>query len=303
MAPDSQKTSYISFIAVSIPNVDLAQIDALVAVVDAGSFDGAARTLVVTPSAVSQRVKALESTAGAVLLRRGKPVVATEAGERLVRLGRQIRSLVAETLEPAANVTVPLAVSSDALATWVVPALLEVPDGVLVDVRREDQDHSAALLRAGTVMAAITTDAVPVQGCTSELLGTMRYRPMASRAFVERWFPDGGTPAEFARAPVVVFDRKDDLQDRYLASRSRRRLDPPRHHIPESASYAEAVRRGLGWGLLPTQQAHDAVLVDERRSVDVVLYWQQWALRTPALDAVAASIRAHAARALERVRS
>ncbi len=38
------------------------------AVVEAGTFDGAARALHVTPSAVSQRVKALEETIGQRLL-------------------------------------------------------------------------------------------------------------------------------------------------------------------------------------------------------------------------------------------
>ena len=43
--------------------VDLnqAQLDALVAIADSGSFEAAARALHVTPSAVSQRIRALEA--------------------------------------------------------------------------------------------------------------------------------------------------------------------------------------------------------------------------------------------------
>lgn len=275
--------------------MDLAQLQALAAAIDERSFDGAAAALHITPSAVSQRIKALESSVGSVLVRRSKPTEITQAGRAYLRLARQVDVLVAEAQADAAITTVPLAISSDALASWVLPALVHLPHGVTVDIRREDQDHSADLLRAGTVMAAITTDAEPVQGCTSRRLGVMRYHPMASRAFAREWFASGATVAELDLAPVVVFDRKDDLQDRYLRSRSERRVDPPRHHVPGSVEFARAIRFGLGWGLLPEQQSAEwgdgVVQFDEKRHIDVVLYWQQWALHTPALDAVASVIQ------------
>ena len=44
-----------------------AQLEALVAIADQGSFEAAAQTLHVTASAVSQRIRALESMAGQVL--------------------------------------------------------------------------------------------------------------------------------------------------------------------------------------------------------------------------------------------
>jgi LysR family transcriptional regulator (chromosome initiation inhibitor) len=275
--------------------MDLAQLQALAAAIDEGSFDAAATALHLTPSAVSQRIKALESSVGSVLVRRSKPTEVTDAGRAYLRLARQVDLLVSEAQADAAITTVPLAISADALATWVLPALVHLPRGVTVDIRREDQDHSAELLRAGTVMAAITTDAEPVQGCTSRRLGVMRYHPMASRPFAREWFRDGATIAELDLAPMVVFDRKDDLQDVYLRSRSSRLIDPPRHHVPGSVEFARAVRFGLGWGLLPEQQSAEwgdgVVAFDEDRHVDVVLYWQQWALQTPSLDAVASVIR------------
>ncbi|MFD0788671.1 LysR family transcriptional regulator, partial [Micromonospora azadirachtae] len=60
--------------------LDFVQLRTLAAVVSEGSFEAAARLLHVTPSAVSQRVKALEETVGQVLVRRARPCVATEAG-------------------------------------------------------------------------------------------------------------------------------------------------------------------------------------------------------------------------------
>ena len=286
--------------------MDLAQLEALAAVVDEGSFDGAAAALHLTPSAVSQRIKALEQSAGQVLVRRTKPSRVTDAGEAYLRLARQITMLVHEAAGAVGSgpdhvVTVPIALSADAMATWALPALASVADGVSFDLHRDDQSRTADLLRSGTVMAAITSVVEPVQGCRSTRLGITRYRPMATPAFVRRWFPDGVTTDALAVAPMIVFDRHDDLQDRYLRRRSRRRLDPPRHHVPASADFAEAVALGLGWGVLPHEQSDgreaEGLLVelDPGQHVDVVLHWQQWTLQTPALETVAAAIRAAAA--------
>jgi hypothetical protein len=59
--------------------------ETLAAVVDEGSLDAAAQRLHITPSAVSQRVKALEEQLGRVLLVRSRPVRTTPAGEAVVR--------------------------------------------------------------------------------------------------------------------------------------------------------------------------------------------------------------------------
>jgi LysR family transcriptional regulator (chromosome initiation inhibitor) len=281
-------------------DLDLAQLSALAAVVDTGSFDSAARDLHVTPSAVSQRIKALERSAGAVLVRRSRPVAATEAGHAYVRLARQIVALARETdatVAPgrASQPTVSLAVNGDSLATWVLPALATLGRRVSFDLHREDQDHSAELLRDGRVMAAITTDAAAVQGCSVTRLGTMRYRAMASSGFAEAFFPRGMTPTALATAPMIVFDRRDDLQDRYLRLVAPD-VAPPRHYLPSSADFARAVLLGMGWAMLPDGQSADGerrgelVDLDPVRSIDVVLYWQQWEIFTAALDDTAAAI-------------
>ena len=290
-------------------NLQLAQLTALVAVVDEGSFDAAAARLGLTPSAVSQRIKALERAAGRVLVQRSKPTRATSAGESYLRLARQVVAIVdhaqPELTGESGTPTLPIAVNADSLATWVLPALATVSDVATFDLRREDQAHTAELLRAGTVMAAITSEAEPVQGCRSVRLGTMRYHPTASPAYARRWLAGGVSAEALATAPVVVFDRKDHLQDDYLRKVSRRALSPPRHHVPSSADFAEAVRLGLGWGMLPRQQSShlvdtgELVLLDPRRHIDVRLHWQQWTLHTPALDAVAEAVRRAAAVALD----
>jgi len=296
-------------------NLDVDQLRALSAAVTHGSLEGAARALHVTPSAISQRLRALESAAGQVLLVRSRPVRPTPAGTAVVRLARQLDLLLADTATalgaPAGDTPEPLpllpvAVSADSLATWVLPALVPVSRLARLRLHREDENRTGRLLRDGTVVAAVTTEAHPVAGCRSTPLGALRYRPMAAPAPAARWFAGGVTAAALARAPVVVFDPSDDLQHAYLR-RHGDGLDPPSHHVPSSADFVAAIRLGMGWGMVPDPQSvpyeRDGALVDldPGGAVDVVLHWQRWALRTPSLDALTAAVQDAAARHLRPV--
>jgi LysR family transcriptional regulator, chromosome initiation inhibitor len=284
-------------------DLDLAQLRALDATVRAGTLEAAARALHVTPSAVSQRLRALEVATGRVLLVRTKPVQVTDSGQAVLRLARQVDLLTADAVRELGGgderAVLPIAVNADSMATWVLPALAPLAGELAFDLHREDQERTSALLRAGTVMAAVTTDAAPVPGCSVTRLGGMRYRPMAAPAFAATWFPDGPTPEALHRAPVVVFDRHDDLQHRYLRDRAPG-ADPPAHHVPASADYLAAVVLGLGWGMLPDQQVRGAELVvlDPGGALDVVLHWQQWKLRSSGLDRVREAVLAAARREL-----
>ncbi|MBE1488697.1 LysR family transcriptional regulator ArgP [Plantactinospora soyae] len=297
-------------------DVQFEQLRTFLAVVDHGSFEAAARQLHVTPSAVSQRMKALESSVGQVLVERAKPVRPTRSGQVVLRLARQVALLETDAVQelgydsaadPAEFTRIPVVVNGDSLNTWVLPALAAAArQRIGVDVYREDQDHSVELLRRGTVLAAITSEDRPVQGCAVRPLGRMRYRPMASPEFVRTWLPDGPTIDDLARSPVLVFDRRDDLQDRYLRQRARRSWDPPRSYLPSSGDFPEAIRLGLGWGMLPYQQTdrYEAagllVPIDPEAGIDVPLYWQQWRLDSRSLGVLADAVVAAAGGALER---
>jgi LysR family transcriptional regulator (chromosome initiation inhibitor) len=291
-------------------DLDLAQLRALDATVRGGTLEAAARALHVSPSAISQRLRALEVATGRILLVRTKPVQVTESGEAVLRLARQVDVLAADVArelggerssEPVP--TLPIAVNADSMATWVLPALAPLAGEVCFDLHREDQEHTSALLRAGTVMAAVTAEADPVPGCTSTLLGGMHYRPMCTPGFARRWFPAGPTADALADAPIVVFDRKDDLQHRYLHARAGSDVAPPVHYVPASADYVAAVTLGLGWGMVPDLQAEgvtrELVDLDPAGAVDVVLYWQQWRLRSTTLDRVREAVLAAAGRELD----
>lgn len=278
-------------------DVDLAQLQALRAAVDAGTLEAAARELHVTPSAISQRLKTLELATGQVLLVRAKPVRVTDPGRVMLRLARQMDLLIADAAGELAGddvgpAVLAVAVNADSLGTWFLPAIAPLRDEVVVDLRRADQDDTAELLRDGSVVAAVTAASTPVPGCTSTPLGVLRYRPAATPEFVRRWFPDGPTATALNHAPVVDFDRDDDLQRDWLRRRTRGRATPPGHRVPSTEGFVQAILAHLGWGMLSDLQLADASLrsavelVDPAATVDVALHWQRWKVRSPSLERV-----------------
>jgi len=284
----------------SVTQIDPVALRTLATAVRLGTFESAARELHVTPSAVSQRIKALETRVGRVLVHRVKPLEPTEAGHVLMRLAAQTELLEREAFaelvgEPgdqaddAPYAAVPLAVNSDALYTWLVDALVAVQaeHRVTFELIREDQSRTAERLRRGEVMAAVTSDPRPVPGCQVVRLGRMRYVAVATPSYVAAHLPDGATPAALERAPMISFDRTDTLQTDFLRKVTRRHLAPPTTWIPSVHEFDSAVRRGMGWGLLIEQHALDDIergrLIElaPGRFVDVPLYWQHWRLGSP----------------------
>lgn len=291
------------------------QLAAFTAVLEEGSFEAAARRLSVTPSAVSQRIKTLEDRLGQVLVVRQAPCRPTAAGERLLRRVRPMQALEAEALADflpeqhaagGSGRSIAIAVNDDSLETWFVAALsrLHQEHGYVFDVRVDDQDHTLALLRDGSVLGAVTAHATALQGCNVQALGTMRYRAIASPAFAARYFAAGVDAAALARAPMIVFNRKDALQWRFMRRITRARLAPPVHYLPSSTIFIEAAARGLGWCVAPESliapalQARTIVNLDPGRWLDVPLYWQHAAVRSTTLQQIGQALREAAVHAL-----
>ncbi|NDY90961.1 LysR family transcriptional regulator ArgP [Ideonella livida] len=269
---------------------DYKLLEALAAVVREGSFEQAARALHLTPSAVSQRVRLLEQRAGQVLVVREAPTRATPAGLSLCRHAEQV-ALLEQALqqdwpqlapETAGPVTLPLAINADSLATWFVAAAAALCEGgtLLLDLRLEDQDHTAEHLRSGEVVAAVTALAAPVAGCRSVPLGALRYRATASPAFMARHLPQGATPQALAQAPCLTFSRRDRLQALWLAQIFPQPPQPPTHWLPATQAFVDACRAGLGWGMNPEPLVAQALASGELvelvpdTPLDVPLYWQ-----------------------------
>ena len=286
--------------------LDARQLEALAAVIECGSFGAAAKSLSVTLAAVSLRIKSLEAALGQRLLVRGKRVAATPAGQALLGHVKQLRLMEADLMaglpgtsaDTARLQTLSVAVNADSLTSWFLPGVAPAlqQHGLLLDVVVDDQDHTHDALKSGDVTGCVTTLAQAMRGCVAEPLGTMRYRCVAAPALVAEW--GSALPHRMLRSPAVIFNRKDALQDAWLAQHfNLQGALYPRHFVPAVDAFELALELGLGWGMVPDlllQARNGRAPLQEvvrGRPVDVVLYWQHWTREPLAAERLTQAIK------------
>ena len=282
--------------------LDVRQLEALATVIEQGSFGAAARALSITLSAVSLRIKSLESSLGQRLLVRGKQVHATPAGQALLVHVKQVQLMEADLVDSLQGSTpdkatrmqsLSVAVNADSLTSWFLPGVagLLARHRLLLDIVVDDQDHTHDALKSGEVAGCVTTLAQAMRGCVADPLGTMRYRCVAAPSLMAQWSAPGtghaagGVSAHRLLAtPAVIFNRKDALQDQYLAQHiGLQGALYPRHFVPAVDAFELALELGMGWGMVPdlllAARTNRPALVEilPDRPVDVALYWQHWA--------------------------
>ncbi|WP_288841743.1 LysR family transcriptional regulator ArgP [uncultured Deefgea sp.] len=286
--------------------------EALLAVIDSGSFEQAAKWLHLTPSAVSQRISALESQLGTPLLIRSRPCRATRAGQRLLQYLRRSQLLEHEFLaelehEQQHFLPVTMVVNHDTLATWLLPALSQFlqAEQLLLDISLDDQDHTYTLLESGQALVGISSESEALRGCRAQALGIMRYRLLAHPDFAARYFPQGLQREAARRAPLMVFNRKDALQSNFLL----RTLGLPSthlncHYVPSSEAFLQAIELGLGYGMVPEIQYQPTTglrpLIDlaPSQATDITLYWHCWQVQSPKLERLSQAVIQAAKQAL-----
>lgn len=295
--------------------IDPALAETLRLVGEEGTLEAAARRQHMTPSAASQRVKLLEQQLGQRLLVRTKPVRLTAPGEVVVRFARGHALLEHEAgaelgLETQGEQPrIGIAVNSDSLATWFVPALADFAreHDAQLELQREDQDETARLLTTGAAMAAVTSAPSAPPGYRSLPLGSIVYVAVASPRWRARWArntTDPVGPDVLARAPRIDYDTSDDLQAAWLR---RQGVDPslaPRHLVPSTHELADAVVAGLGWGMLLTMQAEPLLARGELLAlggdpVTSALFWQVAKTPSALLDALTDTVLETARRELQ----
>jgi len=293
---------------------DYKLIEAMATVYQEGGFDKAARSLHLTQSAISQRVKLLEDQAGQVLLVRSTPPEVTSAGRRLLGHYLKVRKLEDDLLEDFSTedekhfASLAIGVNADSLATWFPRAIgsLFESEKVTLDIRTDDQEQTHRMLKNGEVVGCISSRKQPMQGCRASYLGKMDYRLFATPAFAARWFPDGFNLKKARKAPALVFNRKDNLH-RELFSLALGELPAPlpSHYIPSSEKFAFFISSGWAYGMLPIQQSRPLVKAGKiinlapGCSVPVALYWHCWNLESRLLKKLSRVLIDGATRLLE----
>ncbi len=279
-------------------------IEALAKVVECGGFERAARQLFITQSAVSQRIRQLEEQSGQILLTRSTPPQPTQAGRALLKHYQQVKLLEAGLAAQLSgleqqSLSLAIGINADSLASWFLSAVLPLlqKGDLLLDLRVDDQEETHRLLRQGEVVGCISTEAKAMQGCRVEPLGVMNYQLLATPAFVARWFPDGLSPAAVAAAPAVIFNRKDRLHHRFLASQLPRVPESfPAHFVPAPEQFLQLILSGCSYGMLPDWQGQTALGRGELcelvpgSQLPVKLYWHCWNLVSEPLQGFSAQL-------------
>ncbi len=285
-------------------------LECLAAIVEEGGFERAAQRLSITQSAVSQRLRALESQVGTVLIVRSRPLKATAAGQLLLKHTRQLRLLRADLerdmkeLAPSSaggareEERISIAINADSIATWALPALNELAmQGLPMEIITDDQDFTQEWLRSGQVLGCVTTLKQALRGCKVVPLGAMNYVAVASPEYAAAHLPKGLTQHNFREAPFIAFNRKDDMQTEFIATAfGLKRVTLRQLFVPSSEGQVRAVLAGWGVSVVPELLAR--VLIEQGRLVNVApghalpiqLYWHCWNLASEVLDSLSAAL-------------
>jgi LysR family transcriptional regulator (chromosome initiation inhibitor) len=276
---------------VKMSRIDYDSLTILAAVVREGSFEAAAKSMNVTQSAVSQRIKQLEDRVGVVLVARGRPCLPTDAGLQFCRHVEQVTLLQQELAErmraliggeDTQAATVRIAVNNDSLATW-FPSLIRRATqelGIRFDILPDDQEYTEDSLKSGDALAAITTLETPVQGCQRISLGSMDYIAVASTDFYHRVFAQGVTLDTLTDSICIAFNRKDTIQEQWMQLSFGSTVPLSTHFVPSYEGYLACCVQGAGWGLVPSIAAlpylkrGELVELSPGKDVKVSLHWQ-----------------------------
>ncbi|PSW20707.1 ArgP/LysG family DNA-binding transcriptional regulator [Photobacterium sanctipauli] len=269
--------------------LDHREMETLIAIIDGQSFDSAARHLNISPGAVSQRIKSLENRLGRSVLIRSTPPKTTAAGEQVLTYARRLLLIQKEMGLALKNnldadvLSLTIAVNHDSLSCWfldVVSSLSDKPH-LSFDIRTSNTISTQELLKSGEVIAAITSKNNQVAGCKTRYLGKLEYIPVCSQSFFKSHFSSDLGKAQLASAPIVLFDRNDDLVKKFLSLYKLQADQVKTHYIPCSHILLDAIKRGIGWTMLPRLLIEDQLTTSELvtiapHSLFIELYWNTW---------------------------
>ena len=281
------------------PMIDYKLLEALALVIEEGGFEKAAHKLHITQSAVSQRVKMIEESAGQILVTRTLPPMATEAGLKLLAHYRKVK-LLEEDLTPEISrasavfpTTLAIGVNADSLATWFLEAVAGIAGehNLILDVHVDDQEQTQKLLQNGQVCGCISTHHKQLQGCRIEKLGTVEYGLYCTPLFSQQWFQEGFGLESIQLAPTIRFNRQDNLNKSFFHRLFRTEPSPlPTFYIPSSEKFVECILRNLCYGVIPAQQSRplrgSGLLVDLAPAckIGVDLYYHCWNLKSKTIE-------------------
>jgi LysR family transcriptional regulator (chromosome initiation inhibitor) len=286
--------------------LDYRGIEALYTVQEHQSFEAAAKKLHITQSAVSQRIKGLETHYGQPVLIRTLPYRPTQLGiqlighfKRLCLLENDLEKELGTALTPP---SISVALNRDSLETWFLDLIEDskIASQIVLEVIADDQELTLNYLRNGLVSACLSTSEKEIIGGKVNFLGDMEYILVASPEFIKKHFSNGNFKKCLKEAPSIKFDKNDKLHEKYLEKFFNLQGDELNMHmIPSVKGFKKFAQLGYGYALIPKIDIYDELKKKQLVQIydktwKIPLYWHYWSVQSTFYQKFNADIIRHA---------
>ncbi len=246
---------------------------AFVAVVEHGTVHAAARSIGLSQSGVTQRIRALERQLDTTLFTRSrKGMRPTAEGEALLRYAQRVTDLEGELLsslqgqDDAREIRVQITGPSSIMRSRIIPAAVRVLSShphLTFTFELDDDRSGLDALKAGHSQLAVLPRREVVHELDSRLLRPDRYILVATAAWAGRDVED-----IVATERIVDFNSGDDATHRYLEKHGLLPLARRERHLANSTD-ALASLVALGHGYTVLSEAFAAPRVQSGELIDI----------------------------------
>ncbi len=235
-------------------------------VAERGSFAEAARTLGLSPAAISKNVAELEAHVGARLIHRTtRRMALTEEGRLYLEHVTRALDALAEAdtalcpikAEPSGllKVSAPMTVTLTRLST-AIPGFLERHPGLRLDLHLDDR--RVDIVREGFDLAIRGSDRLEDSSLVARPLAVMPHVLCAAPGYFE-WHGRPAAPADLTGMEHVRFSLSGhaDVWEFHQGGRTERVAVDARYSVSSSLAVRDALRAGFGVSLIPRPYVDD----------------------------------------------
>ncbi len=235
------------------------QLEAFITVAQQKTVHGAAESLHVTQTAVTQRIRSLESKLKTTLfIRTRRGMVLSPEGEALLQYCTAVRELEGEALAKITGaavdstirvaITGPTSIMSSRIIPQCLPVIKKFPN-LLVNFEINDLEDRTRLLRSGECQLAILQQENVMPEMEHKILRPERYVLVCTAAWKKRKFRE-----IIQSERIIDYDPADQMTFNYLKHFGLfdfARHD--RHYVNRTDALAQMLMSGCGYGVLTAE--------------------------------------------------
>ncbi len=262
---------------------------AFVAVVNTGTVHAAATQLRLTQTAVTQRIRSIETELNTTLFTRSrKGMILTQEGQSLLRYclgaieleGKALSSISKAGLDQLVHLSLvgPTSVMTSRILPQLIPLYARWPN-LYLNLIISDTDDRLGLLKSGKVQFAILPPEVVVNELESKSLKPDRYLLVASSKWKSRRLTD-----ILEHEKIIDFYESDQTTINYLKKFDLiKKIKNPRLFINNNEALIRAIIAGIGFGTLTQEVAkkfienEDLIIINNGAILDdaLALAWYE----------------------------